>query len=167
MRSLKAAAVALALASAAFAPAAYVSDEVSDDMKHFAERYAAAWSSQDPGRVAAFHAEDGSLTINRGAPSVGRAGITEAARSFMTAYPDMVVTLARLERVGDGYRFHWNFVGTHSGPGGTGREVRISGYEDWTMGPDGLIAESHGYYDAADWERQLGRILIAPDPDGA
>lgn len=43
---------------------------------------------------------------------------------------------------------------TTRGPGGTGNQVRISGYEDWKMGPGGLIADSKGYYDAQDWERQ-------------
>ena len=160
MRTTWLAIVTLAIAAAA--TTAYPSDEVSGDMKQFAERYTAAWCSQDPARVAAFHAENGSLTINDGAPSVGREAITEAARSFMTAYPDMVVALDRLEAVGDLYRYHWTFKGTNTGPGGTGAQVRISGYEEWTMGADGLIAKSTGHYDKADWDRQVGRILIAP-----
>ena len=124
------------------------------DMQQFAVRYAAAWCSQDPARVAAFFGEDGSLTINDGTPHVGRAGITEAARSFMSAYPDMVVELDRIERVGDGYQFHWTFTGTHTG---TGRKVRISGYEEWTIRADGLVAKSLGHYDQTDWDRQLGK----------
>lgn len=127
------------------------------DMKQFAVRYAAAWCSQDPARVAAFFAEDASLTINGGTPNVGRAGITDAARSFMSAYPDMVVEMDRIERAEDGYQFHWTFTGTHTGPGGTGRKVRISGYEEWTIGADGLVAKSLGHYDQADWDRQLGK----------
>jgi hypothetical protein len=86
-------------------------------------------------------------------PPLGRARILRD--------PDMVVTLDRLERVGDKYRFHWKFVGTNSGPGGTGRAVRIGGYEEWTMGADGLITQSLGNYDAAEWDRQLGKIPIA------
>ena len=123
-------------------------------MKQFAVRYTAAWCSQDPARVAAFFAENESLTINGDTPNVGRAGITDAARSFMTAYPDMVVELDRIERVGDGYQFHWTFTGTHTG---TGRKVRVSGYEEWTIGADGLVAKSLGHYDQTDWDRQLGK----------
>ena len=67
----------------------------------------------------------------------------------------------RLERVGDKYRFHWNFTGTNTGPGGTGRPVRISGYEEWTMGAGGLITQSLGHYDSADWDRQLGKADAA------
>jgi uncharacterized protein (TIGR02246 family) len=125
------------------------------NMKQFAERYTAAWCSQDPSRVAEFFAENGSLTINGGTPSVGRAAIAEAARSFMTAYPDMVVEMNALEYQRGKYRYRWTFTGTHTGPGGTGRKVRIGGFEEWTIA-DGLIAASQGHYDQADWDRQLG-----------
>jgi hypothetical protein len=33
--------------------------------------------------------------------------------------------------------------------------VRISGYEEWTISADGLIAESFRHYDEAEYERQL------------
>jgi SnoaL-like polyketide cyclase len=59
----------------------------------FARHYARAWCSQDPGSVARHYAEEGSLTINGGPPSVGRAAITDAAKSFMTAFPDLQVLM--------------------------------------------------------------------------
>lgn len=139
------------------------SGEVASNMKAFAERYTAAWCSQDPARVAAFFAENASLTINGGTPNTGRSEITEAARSFMTGYPDMVVELDSLARVGDKYHYRWTFSGTNSGSGGTGRKVRISGREEWTIGADGLISASLGHYDQADWDRQLG-IAGPPNP---
>jgi uncharacterized protein (TIGR02246 family) len=141
---------------------AFASDDEKAFMDQFAARYADAWCSQDPASVAAFFAEDGSLTINDGTPSVGRAAITEAAKSFMTGYPDMVVEMDRLDLVGDTYQFHWKFSGTNTGSGGTGRKVRISGYEEWTLGTDGLVAKSLGHYDAADWDRQLGKSESRP-----
>ncbi len=123
----------------------------------FAGRYAEAWCSHSASRVAAFYAESGSLTINDGVPAVGRRAVESAAQSFMTAYPDLVVKLDRLEPKGDRVLFHWTFIGTNTGPGGTGSEVRISGYENWKFGRDGLIADSKGHYDAQDWDRQLKR----------
>jgi len=130
--------------------------ETEDEgLRAFASRYTAAWSSQDPARVASFFSEDGWLKINDGDPSVGREAITEAARGFMTAFPDMVVQMDSLRAAGDGVEYHWTLRGTNTGPGGTGRTVRISGYEQWTLGEDGLIAESRGHFDEAEYRRQL------------
>ena len=116
--------------------------------------YTAAWCSHDPAKVAAFYSESGALTINSGAPALGRQAVEAAARGFMVSYPDLIVTFDRLEARGDRMRYHWTFVGTNTGPGGTGNRVRISGYEDWKIGADGLIADSQGHYDAQDWNRQ-------------
>lgn len=121
----------------------------------FATRYAAAWSSQRPDSLASFYAENGSLTVNAGAPSVGRAAITATAQGYMTAFPDMVVRMDSVIQENRHARFYWTWTGTNTGPGGTGKAVRISGYEEWTMGPDGLIAESKGHFDEAAYQRQL------------
>ncbi len=126
-----------------------------DELRDFATRYTAAWCSEDPTRVADFYAEGGSLKINDGDPSVGRAAITEAARGFMTAFPDMVVEFDDLRIEGDQVFYHWTLIGTNTGPGGTGNPVNISGYEQWTIGDDGLIARSLGNYDEAQYQRQL------------
>jgi SnoaL-like domain len=121
----------------------------------FATRYTAAWCSHDASTVATFYSESGSLSINGGTPAVGRKAVEAAAQSFMTAYPDLVVEFDRLEPKGNRVLYHWTFFGTNGGPGGTGNRVRISGYEDWEIGPDGLIADSKGHYDAQDWDRQV------------
>ena len=121
----------------------------------FATQYTAAWCSQQAAQVAAFFAEHGSLTINGGPPSIGRAAITAAAQGFMTAFPEMVVAMDGVEVHPDRAVYRWTLAGTNTGPGGTGRVVRISGYERWTLAPDGLIAESQGHFDQADYSRQL------------
>src|SRR6516164_1304173 len=108
----------------------------------FATRYAAAWSSQNPVSLASFYNENGSLTVNGAAPSVGRTAISETARGFMTAFPDMVVKMDRISQDGSHAIFRWIWTGTNTGPGGTGKSVRITGHEEWTIGADGLIVES-------------------------
>jgi len=65
-------------------------------MREFATRYTAAWCSQDAASVASFFAANGSLKINNGSPSVGRAAITSAAQGFRTDFPDMVVKMDEL-----------------------------------------------------------------------
>ena len=121
----------------------------------FATRYAAAWSSQSPASLASFYAEDGSLTVNGGAPSIGRAAITTTAHGFMSGFPDMLVKLDQVSRDNGRVTFRWIWTGTNTGPGGTGKSVRIRGYEEWTIGADGLIKESKGHYDEAEYQRQL------------
>jgi predicted ester cyclase len=123
----------------------------SKNLREFAKRYAKAWCSQDPESVAAFFAENASLTVNGGSPTPP----LEIARGFMRDFPDMIVTFDKLEPRGDATAFHWTLTGTNTGPGGTGNHVRISGYELWKFDSAGLIAESSGHFDAADYERQV------------
>jgi predicted ester cyclase len=126
--------------------------DCNPELTKFAQLYADAWCSQDPEKVAAFYAKNGSISVN-GAPPVP---IAEVARRFMRDFPDMVVTFDELETTPSGTKFHWTFTGTNAGPDGTGNRVRISGYELWKIDNDGLISESKGHFDATDYERQLG-----------
>lgn len=123
--------------------------------REFATRYTAAWCSQDAGSVAAFFAPNGSLTINDGAPAVGRRAVTEAVQGFMTAFPDLEVRMDDLLDRGDTLIYKWTLSGTNTGPGGTGKRVRVSGFEEWRMGDDGLVAASLGHFDSAEYQRQL------------
>src|SRR5437899_1723556 len=150
------------------------------ELTRFAQRYAQAWCSQNPDSVAAFFAENGSLSVNDGPVAVGRAAIAKEAQAFMTTFPDMVVTMDDVTHDEEGTKFHWTLTGTNTGPGGTGKRVRISGYElwkidngasgsraTWTAKPervgeqggesinDGLIAKSKGHFDSADYDHQL------------
>jgi hypothetical protein len=124
-------------------------------LNQFATRYTAAWCSQNAASVASFFEEQGSLKINDGAPAIGRAAITNSAQSFMTAFPDIVVKMDRLEVSAAKTEYHWTLTGTNTGPGGTGSFVRFSGFEEWRFGPDGLIAESLGHFDESDYQRQV------------
>jgi hypothetical protein len=120
-------------------------------LDEFARRYAKAWCSQNPKSVAAFFAENASLTVNGGPPTP----VLEIARGFMRDFPDMTVIFDKLEPRGDQTEFHWTLTGTNTGPSGTGNKVRINGYELWKIDKDGLIAESKGHFDAAEYDRQL------------
>jgi uncharacterized protein (TIGR02246 family) len=131
--------------------------EIMDQAKlsDFATRYAAAWSAGNPEALASFYTESGSLTVNDGAASRGREAIAATARAFMEAFPDMVVTMNSVNLDGNHAIFRWTWTGTNSGPGGTGNAVAISGYEVWTLSGDGLIRESKGHYDEAEYQRQI------------
>lgn len=120
-------------------------------MEEFATRYTAAWNSHDPAQVAACYGPQGSLAVNRGIPAVGRDAIAAVAQSFMETFPDLYLEMDNLHPRGDHFLYHWTLQGTNNG-----HRVKISGHEDWRIGEDGLIKESQGHFDAADYNRQLG-----------
>lgn len=125
------------------------------DLEIFAKSYAQVWCSQRPHFVSYFFAEDGVLQINDGKPAKGTEAITNVAKSFMEAFPDMVVSLDSLTTNNDKTKFHWTLTGTNNGPDGTGNKVSINGFEEWTINEEGLIQESKGYFDNKEYERQL------------
>lgn len=126
-----------------------------EKMVAFGKDYTAAWNSKVPAKMASFYAENGSLTINNGTPAIGREQLEETAKSFMEAFPDLVLTMDSLVAYGNTYRYHWRFIGTNTGPGGTGNKVDFSGFEQWTMNKEGLVQTSIGTFDADDYQRQL------------
>ena len=126
-----------------------------EKMVEFGEKYTAAWNSKIPEQMASFYAEDGTLTVNNGTPSVGRKQLAETAKSYMEAFPDMKLTMDSLVAGSGTYKYHWTFIGTNAGPGGTGNKVNFSGFERWTMNNKGLVQKSIGTYDADDYNRQL------------
>jgi len=125
-----------------------------DELRDFANRYTAAWNSQNPASVAAFFAENGTLFVN-GTPSQGREAITAVAEGFMTAFPDMVLILDQLDIQPNHATYHWTFIGTNTGPEGTGMAVNFSGFEEWTIGDNGLITQSLGNFDNEVYQYQL------------
>lgn len=122
-------------------------------MEDFAEQYTAAWNSGVPERVAAHFGEEGWLRVNGGDPARGRAAIAALAQGFFEAFPDLALSCDGVKEDGGLVVYAWTLRGTNAA---TGRRVEISGQEVWKMGGDGLVAESEGSFDAADYARQCG-----------
>ncbi len=118
-------------------------------------KYTAAWCAHDSNAVASFYAADGGIVINDGEPCNGRSGVAEMAQGFINDFPDLVLRMDSIRTSGTYCVFQWTLEGTNSGPDGTGNRVEISGWEYWRLSDDGLVAESKGHFDAADFERQL------------
>ncbi|MFD1315346.1 ester cyclase [Namhaeicola litoreus] len=125
-----------------------------EKMVEFGQKYTDAWNSKVPEKMASFYAENGTLTVNKGTPAVGRKQLAETAKSYMEAFPDLELTMDSLTKENGTYRYYWTFKGTHLGPQGTGNKVDFSGFEEWTMN-EGLIQNSIGTYDANEYESQL------------
>jgi predicted ester cyclase len=124
------------------------------DLNIFGKSYAQAWCSQKPEFVSLFYSENGSLSVNDGEPAVGRNEISKVAESFMTAFPDIIVSMDSLITTPKGTEFHWTFTGTNTGPNGTGKKVKIHGVEIWQI-ENGLIKESKGSFDTEEYNRQV------------
>src|SRR5271170_5918375 len=124
-----------------------------NSLREFAEDYAAAWSSQNAASVAAYYSPRGSRCANGAAPSVGRSAVEVAVQQFMTAFPDLQITLEDIFIVGESAEFHWTLTGVNSGPVGTGQRVCIKGFEEWRMGADGLISESQAHFSMVELQR--------------
>ena len=150
-----AAVAALLLALAACSPGSM--RLTPEQLRDVATRYTSAWNSRDPEAVAAFYADSGTLTINDGTPARGRKAIATTASGFMMAFPDLDLVMDQVSLEGDRVVYKWTLTGTNTGPGGTGRAIRISGQERWRFGTDGLIADSRGSFDEAEYRRQLGQ----------
>ena len=120
-----------------------------EQIEQLARAYTEAWCSRDPARVASHYVPGGMIVINGG----DGAGIAEVAEAFIAAFPDIEVFMDDLVLREDGdVEYRWTFTGTSAE---TGKSVRIPGFEEWTMAPDGLIAESRGHYDQAEYDHQL------------
>jgi hypothetical protein len=84
-------------------------------------------------------------------PSAAR--IAEVAEAFIAAFPDIEVFMDDLVLRDDGVvEYRWTFTGTSAE---TGKSVRVPGFEEWRIAPDGLIAEPRGHYDQAEYDRQV------------
>jgi uncharacterized protein (TIGR02246 family) len=120
--------------------------------KSIAADYARAWGSGSAEAVASFYAADGRISINRGEPSVGRDAVAGMAAGFFSEFPDLVVHCDELRVAGDHAVFAWTLEGHHAE---TKNHVKLSGWEEWDLDGDMKVKSSLGWFDAADYERQV------------
>ena len=121
------------------------------EAKRLAEDYTAAWNTGTPENVVAFFAETGGIVINRGPLWQGRAGVAAMAAGFFADVPDLTLTCDEVKLAGSHMLYLWTFTGTHSG---TGRKLKITGWEEWELGEDRKITASRGWFDPEEWSRQ-------------
>ena len=140
------------------------------ELRKFAEGYTAAWCSHDAARVSAFYSAEGWLRINEGDPAVGRSAIAQAAREFMTTFPDLQVILDDFVVDNENAVYRWTLFGSNTGPGGTGKpQPSILSFAWTTPGPTtsllpGLVllvssnaGDNHSAADSSGSARLAGR----------
>lgn len=126
---------------------------LSDDrIAEIAASYTAAWNSGSATAVANHYAPEGGIVINRGAPWAGRAQVQKMSEGFFADVPDLSLTCDGLRVMGDHVIYLWTFTGHHSG---TKNPLLIVGAEEWDLDGAGKVLASRGWYDAADYARQV------------
>ena len=130
-------------------------EERKFDLKLFARNYAQVWGSNRPEFVAMFFAENGALQVNDADPAKGRDAISKVAQSFMTKFPDILVSFDSLVHNKNGIEFHWTLTGTEDDLEGLANKVKVSGFELWTMSEDNLIKDSKGNFSSEEYKQQL------------
>jgi predicted ester cyclase len=101
------------------------------------------------------------LSYGLGADGKAARGLTvfrQFWKSFLSAFPDLKVTVEDVMREGDQTVIRMSFAGTHSGDGigvkPTGRRFTSTALV-WTRWRDGKIVEAWNEFDAAGMMRQL------------
>ncbi len=125
---------------------------MTTDIAATATAYTAAWNSGSAEAVASFYAPEGNIVINRGTPWEGRAAIAAMAAGFFADVPDLSLTCDGLRIAGDHAAYLWTFTGHHAQ---TRNPLRINGWEEWDLDATGKVTASRGWYDAADYARQV------------
>jgi uncharacterized protein (TIGR02246 family) len=127
-------------------------------LKRIADAYTAAWNSGSADTVADFFAPDGAIVINRGKPWKGRAGVAQMAAGFFADVPDLNLVCDGLRVADDHVAYLWTFTGTHAG---SGKPLRVVGWEEWDMDAELRVKSSRGWFDADDYARQAAGALNA------
>jgi steroid delta-isomerase-like uncharacterized protein len=134
-----------------------------------AEETVAAWNRGDPEGVVAYIAEDVIWRdVALGLPLQGRAALEEAVRAYMTAFPDLRLTVISHTLDGPRLAQEWMSTGTHQGElmgmAPTGRWIENYGALVVTCDDDGLVIEGAVYWNPLAMFRQLG---LMDQPAGA
>src|SRR4051794_37597083 len=131
------------------------------EMLERAEEALAAWNRGDAAGVVANMADDVIWRdVALGLPLQGPDALEQAAQAYMTAFPDLHVTVTSYTVDGPRLAQEWTSTGTHRGEimgiAPTGRWVQSYGALVTTCDDDGLLIEGSVYWNPLEMLRQLG-----------
>lgn len=135
-----------------------------------ARSYFAALSARDPeGMASHFHASGIEDIVPLGVFR-GPAEVREIFKEMFAAMPDVETTVTRVVADHEAAGVEWRMAGTFDGgpfqgieP--TGKRVELRGFDLLEIDEDGKITRNTGYYDGADFARQIG--MLPPQDSGA
>jgi len=135
-----------------------------------ARSYFAALSARDPqGMASHFHAQGIEDIVPLGVFR-GPAEVRETFSELFAALPDVETTVTRLVADHGSAVVEWRMTGTFDGGSfqglePTGKRVDLRGLDLLEIDDDGKITSNTGYYDGADFARQIG--MLPPQDSGA
>jgi len=74
------------------------------------------------------------------------------AQGFYDAVPDLSLQCDLARGAGAHILFAWTFTGHDAN---TKNPLKIHGWEEWDLDSEGLITRSNGWFDAAEFARQI------------
>ena len=124
--------------------------------RHFDE----SWNQQDDDAVDEIFAEDFvGYSSGSSDPIRGREGVKQSLDGYLSAFPNLQMTIEELVADDDKVAVRWFAEGTHNGDllgmPPTGKSVEVGGIDIFTI-VDEQIREAHGLYDQAGLMQQLG-----------
>ena len=125
----------------------------SSKLEKKAANYTAAWCSKSPEAVAAHYSDDEQIVINRGDVLKGSEAIAEMAAGFYAEFPDLVVHFDEIRFAGNHAIYVWTLEGHHAE---TKNYVKVGGWEEWEIDENMKIKSSLGWFDADEYDRQVG-----------
>ncbi len=93
--------------------------------------------------------------MNRGEPWAGRDRVRDMAAGFFKDVPDLALSCDDVRVSGHHVLFLWTFVGHDTG---TGKPLKVQGWEDWDLNTEGLVQTSYGWFDADAYARQVSGL---------
>ncbi|MEP1207566.1 MAG: nuclear transport factor 2 family protein [Rhizobiaceae bacterium] len=120
--------------------------------RKIATDHCAAWTSKSADAVAERYSVATNFGMNGNEPMTNRQEIAEMAAGFMAEFPDLVLTCDSVLVADHHMVYAWTFAGHHVD---TGQKVEFSGWEEWDLDTDLKVCKSLGWYDVADYERQV------------
>ena len=120
--------------------------------RRIALEHCLAWSNRNSEAVASRYAGQTTMSMNGSEPMTIQAEIAEMAAGFMANFPDLALTLDSVLVADHHMVYAWTFEGHHAE---TRNHVQFSGWEEWDLDDDLRVTKSLGWYDAADYERQV------------
>jgi steroid delta-isomerase-like uncharacterized protein len=136
-----------------------------EQIKALFARREASWRSRDAAALAADHAADGVVISPTGGVLEGREEIERVYRVWLTAFPDLALTVTDLVIDGERVVQLLDVVGTHAGDflglAPTGRRLHVTGAFVYTI-RDNLIVHERRILDFTGVLVQVGVLKAKP-----